>query len=86
VGMGAVEVFAEDGVGLAPQFAGSQQKIFAALWRLPDAVTPAAKRRLVHDFLADIAADPIPIRPHRKESRALKRRHNVFPYLTHPRA
>jgi hypothetical protein len=67
-------------------FAGSQQRILAALWRLHDDASPVIPRRLVEELLADIAADRIPLRPHRKEPRALKRRHKVFPYLTHPRS
>jgi hypothetical protein len=66
-------------------FAGANQRIGALLPYLPAAAQPAALRRSVETLLHDIANDRLPDRPGRKEPRALKRRHKVFPYLVHPR-
>jgi hypothetical protein len=66
-------------------FAGTQQRLLAILPHLGTAHSASAKRRLVNDLVNDIAHDPLPSRPNRTEPRALKRRHKVFPYLTHPR-
>jgi hypothetical protein len=66
-------------------FAGTQQRILA-LWPYWDQCPLASHRQRLADWLLEqIAADALPDRPNRREPRALKRRHKVFPYLKHPR-
>jgi hypothetical protein len=66
-------------------FAGTQQRI-VALWPYWDQCPLASHRQRLADWLLEqIAADALPERPNRREPRALKRRHKVFPYLKHPR-
>lgn len=66
-------------------FAGTQQRL-AALWPYWDRCPLASQRQNLADWLLEqIASDTLPDRPNRKEPRALKRRHKVFPYLKHPR-
>jgi hypothetical protein len=66
-------------------FAGASQRLRALLPHLPRGRGSVAWHRLLRLLLHDIAADRLPDRPGRKEPRALKRRHKVFPYLAHPR-
>jgi hypothetical protein len=66
-------------------FAGTQQRLAAALLYAHPPSSGEALAALWDDLLDRIAADPIPHRPNRKEPRALKRRHKVYPYLQHPR-
>lgn len=66
-------------------FAGASQRLRALLPYLPGGRASATWRRLLRRLLHDIARDRLPNRPGRKEPRALKRRHKVFPYLVHPR-
>lgn len=66
-------------------FAGTQQRVLAALAVLPWLRTPRQHATLVAGLLRDIAADRVPNRPNRHEPRAIKRRRKSFPWLVHPR-
>ena len=66
-------------------FAGTQQRILAALAVLPWLRTPRQHAALAARLLRDIAADLVPNRPDRHEPRAIKRRRKSFPWLVHPR-
>ena len=44
------------------------------------------RQRIYADLLAAIAADPVPDRPNRYESRSQKHRRKAFPNLVRPRA
>ena len=66
-------------------FAGTQQRILA-LWAYWDRCPQTSQRQRLADWLLEqIALHALPDRPNRKEPRAIKRRHKVFPYLKHPR-
>jgi len=67
-------------------FAGTQQRVLAALPYLALCHTAAECRRLVMLLLARIAADIVPDRPNRIEPRAVKRRPKNYRRLTKPRA
>ena len=67
-------------------FAGTQQRLAAALLTAASSGDQPPLETLWETLLERIAADGVPYRPNRKEPRALKRRHKVFPYLGHPRA
>jgi len=43
------------------------------------------RRALIHELLNYLARDPVPLRPHRNEPRAIKRRKKNFQLLTQPR-
>ncbi|MCU0771279.1 MAG: transposase [Verrucomicrobia bacterium] len=43
------------------------------------------RRQLWNDLLLTLGRDPVPLRPHRREPRALKRRPKQYPLLTRPR-
>lgn len=66
-------------------FAGTQQRLAAALLSAASSADQPSPETLWETLLERIAADHVPYRPNRKEPRALKRRHKVFPYLGHPR-
>ena len=66
-------------------FAGTRQRLLA---QLPHCIAPPSRRaqlQILCRLLADLAADPLPLRPDRHEPRAIKRRRKSFPYLVHPR-
>jgi len=74
--------------GVDPQrlsFAGTQQRLLAALPMRPFLRTPQAQRAFAIRLLRWIAADVLPYRPDRHEPRAIKRRRKSFPWLVHPR-
>jgi hypothetical protein len=66
-------------------FAGSRQRVDAMLRDLREHRRSAKLRSCVELLLHDIADDPIPDRPGRKEPRAVKRRGKEYPYLSYPR-
>jgi hypothetical protein len=67
-------------------FAGTGQRVQALLPYLRPCCSGRPFETLLRMLLQDIAADPIPNRPGRKEPRAVKRRNKEYPYLTCPRA
>jgi hypothetical protein len=67
-------------------FAGTQQRVLAALPYLALCRTGAKCRRMTTLLLARIAADIVPDRPNRLEPRAVKRRPKNYRRLTKPRA
>lgn len=67
-------------------FAGTQQRLKAALPFLASCRTAAERRKQVTLLLACIAADLLPARPNRIEPRAVKRRPKNYRRLTRPRA
>ena len=66
-------------------FAGTQQRLLAALPMLPFLRTLRARRAFASRLLGWIAADIVPRRSGRHEPRAIKRRRKSFPWLVHPR-
>jgi len=66
-------------------FAGTQQRLMAALPHLLACRTTGECRNLVTKLLARIAADMLPDRPNRIEPRAVKRRPKTHRLLTRPR-
>ena len=66
-------------------FAGTSQRLRARLPFLLSCQNPITLDHWLRSLLHDIAADTVPHRPGRKEPRALKRRHQAYPYLTRPR-
>ncbi len=66
-------------------FAGTQQRLMAALPHLLACRTSRECRALVTTLLARIAADLLPQRPNRIEPRAVKRRPKNYRRLTRPR-
>jgi Transposase DDE domain len=66
-------------------FAGAQERL-AALLSGPNVLGSGSIDAAWQLLLGHVARDRVPQRQNRKEPRALKRRHKVFPYLVHPRA
>jgi hypothetical protein len=66
-------------------FAGTRQRL-EAMWPYLDLCrTPLQRCQLAQRLLEQIAADPLPDRPHRLEPRAVKRRPKNYRRLTRPR-
>jgi hypothetical protein len=72
----------EDARYLSPGALDALRQYSAALGQ---ARSPKMRRQLWEDLLLNLARDLVPLRPGRREPRAIKRRPKPFPLLNRPR-
>ena len=66
-------------------FKGSLDALRQYSAAMAQARNPKLRRQLWEDLLRNIARDLVPLRPNRREPRAVKRRPKPYPLLNHPR-